>query len=401
MLAAPRADRIESIDVLRGIAVLGILMMNVQAFAMVFQAYANPIVQMDFTAANRAIWFAAHVFFEMKFITVFSALFGAGIVLMVGEVADSQAVKLHYRRMGWLLLIGMIHAYLIWFGDILVPYAVWGMVAVTMRRWPARRLLIWGLALLAVSSLFLWGYYESLGYMSPETLRNSFAPTPAMVDVMTEAQQAGGWQRLAANAADGFGAQFAQLTFFAPRILSVMLLGMALYKWGFLTARWSARSYCLGAILTLPVGLGADIWGALHHIRTDFAADSFADGAMANILTSPLTAFGYVCLVMLACKAPVLSLIRKPFAAVGKMALTHYLMHSAIGFFIFAGPPGLGQFGQWERVQQFQLVLAVWVFQLVFSMLWLSAFRFGPMEWVWRSLTYGRFQPMRRAVAAA
>ncbi|MBA4801663.1 MAG: DUF418 domain-containing protein [Euryhalocaulis sp.] len=397
MLSAPRASRIESIDALRGVAVLGILMMNMQAFAMVSQAYMNPTIQLDFTGANQSVWFFAHVFFEMKFITIFSALFGAGIVLMVGEDKDPQAVRVHYRRMLWLLLFGMLHAYIIWFGDILAPYAIWGMIAVMMRGLSARRLFVIGAGLFALGALLWWGFLFSLGYMPEDALQSSYAPTPEMVADMVAAHQAGGLERLGENALVALQAQIGSILFLGPRLLGVMVWGMALYKWGFFSNRWSAPAYMAGALVTLPVGIGADWWGGMHHIESGFAAAEYAPGALVNFLVSPLTSFGYACLVMLACRPAFLKWVRAPFAAVGKMALTNYLTHSLVGFFVFAGPPGLGFFGEWERVQQFQLVLAIWIFQLAFSVLWLSAFRFGPFEWLWRTLTYGKLQPMRKA----
>lgn len=400
MLAAPRAERFQSIDVLRGFALLGILMMNVQGFAMVFPAYSNPSAHMNFTGANQTVWFAAHVFFEMKFITIFSALFGAGILLMVGEDAGPDAVRRHYRRMLWLLLFGAIHAYLIWWGDILFPYALWGMVAVLMRRMKARPLFLTGLGLFALSCVVMWGYYASMAMLPPESLAAQWAPPPDMLQDMVAAQQAGGLERLGANAMTAISAQFGGAIFFGPRLLGVMLLGMALYKWRFFTAGWSARAYAAGALIGLPPGIGAAWYGAAHHVETGFALESLAVGGMPNVLFSPLASFGYACAVMLICKAPGIDMLRRPFAAVGRMALTNYLMHSLIGFFIFAGPPGLGQFGEWERMQQFQLVLAVWAAQLVLSPLWLSIFRFGPFEWLWRSLTYGRLQPFLKGRAA-
>jgi len=401
MLTAPRAERHESIDVLRGVAVLGIFMMNIQAFAMVFQAYGNPPVHMDFSGANQLVWKIQHVFFEMKFITIFSALFGAGIVLMVGEEKDRQAVGRHYRRMLWLLLFGAVHAYVIWYGDILFPYAVWGMVAVLMRGMSARRLFVVGFILFALGALLMWLQYWSLPYAPKEAIAPQFAPSPELVQEIVAAQQAGGLERLANNAGTAAFAQIGGVIFFGPRVLGAMLLGMALFKWGFFTNRWPAASYLVGALLTIPIGWAAAWWGATEHIEAGFALEGYATAGMANFLFSPLAAFGYGCVVMLLCKPAALRAIRVPFAAAGRMALTNYLMQSLIAVYIFAGPPGLGQFGQWERTEQAQLVLAVWAFQLIVSPLWLAAFRFGPFEWLWRSLTYGKLQPLRKAPPAA
>ena len=138
----PGAERIATLDILRGFALFGILVMNIQAFAMIAAAYINPSAVPPTGVVEYAIWLVSHVFFDRKFITLFTMLFGAGIVLMTqrAEAAGNGALSLHYRRMGWLLVIGLIHAYLIWYGDILTAYALIGMAAVFMRRWSG---LVW------------------------------------------------------------------------------------------------------------------------------------------------------------------------------------------------------------------------------------------------------------------
>ena len=399
-MTQPKMDRHFSIDAIRGIAVMGILLMNIQAFAMVFAAYQFPQVHMDFTGANRDVWFYAHVFFNMKFITIFSALFGAGIVLMLGE--DKQAsLGVHYRRMLWLLLIGLIHAWVFWAGDILVPYAVMGMLVVLARRMKPMGLTIMGIALILLTGGLMALGFAFLPMMSPEDLE-SMRPSAETVAATVAVYQAGFIDRFGANASLTMMAETMQLTFFAGRLAGVMFVGMALYKWGFLTLRWSFPRYLLTAIIALGIGLPACWYGTNHLLETDFALDQFWVGETINYFASLLVALGYAAVVMLLCKlGPALRLILHPFAAVGRMAFTNYLTHTLVLTFIFVGTPGLGMMGEVERVGQFQIVVAIWVFQLIFSTIWLSMFRFGPMEWVWRSLTYWKFQPMRKSVAGA
>lgn len=397
-MAQPILDRHFSVDAIRGVAVLGIFMMNIQAFAMVFSAYQFPTVHMDFTGANQDVWFYSHVFFNMKFITIFSALFGAGIVLMLGE--DKKAnIGVHYRRMLWLLVIGLIHAWIFWAGDILVPYAVLGMIVVFARRMKPLGLTILGLVLVALTGGMMALAFAFIPMMPPEDLE-SMRPGAESVAATVAIYQAGFIDRLGENASLTMMAETMQLTFFAGRLAGVMLVGMALFKSGFLTLGWSAGRYLVTAIIALGIGLPACWFGAAHLIETDFALDQFWLGETINYFASLLVALGYAAVVMLLCKlGPLLRFVLHPFAAVGRMAFTNYLTHTLVATFIFVGPPGLGYFGEIERVGQFQIVAAVWVFQLIFSTIWLSRFRFGPMEWVWRSLTYWKPQPMRKSVA--
>jgi len=399
MAIQPTVNRHESLDVLRGVAVLGIFMMNMQIFAMVPSAYQFPPTHMDFSGANQSVWWFAHVFFEMKFITIFSTLFGAGIILMVGEDKPSDKIGLHYRRMVWLLIIGMLHAYFIWFGDILTNYAIIGMLAVLMRGWSPRTMVIVGMVFISIAVALMAMFYFSLPYF-PEEALSEVVYSPEKVEEIVATYQAGGWGRVGFNALMAVNGQFGGLIIFGPRTLGLMLIGMALFKSGFITAQWSARSYLIGAVLTLPF-LAAPVWGANHLIATEFALEEYFAGAFPNVVASLPIAFGYACVVMLICKIAGLGLLRAPFAAAGRMAFTNYLTQSLIGIFVFTGPPGLGYFGEWERVQQFQLVLGVWALQLVWSVLWLRLFRFGPFEWLWRTLSYGRLQPITKPKAAA
>lgn len=397
MTAHPRLDRFESLDVLRGLAVLGILMVNVQAFAMYNTAYQYPLAHMDFTGANQAAWLITHVFFEMKFITIFSALFGAGIVLMVGDEPGSS-LKVHYRRMLWLLAIGLIHAYVFWFGDILTSYALVGMLAVLARRMKPLGLTLFGIALIALSGLLTIGLFASFNLMPGEldAMQAGMAPTAEQLASVTASYQAGFVDRMGYNALYAAMFQLSGLVMFGGRLIGVMFLGMALYKWGFLTARWGMGAYIVAAFAGLGFGLPLAWWGGEYAIASEFALGEMWKHMGGNYAASLLVAFGYASVVMLVCKIAALQMVRAPFAAVGRMAFTNYLTQTLVMTFIFVGPPGLGLFGEIERAEQVQIVVLVWLAQLIISPVWLHFFRFGPMEWVWRSLTYGKLQPFRR-----
>jgi len=396
------AARFESLDALRGLAVLGILMVNVQAFTMVWEAYQYPPAHMDLTGANLSAWFVTHVFFELKFITIFSALFGAGVLLMAGDGDDQDRVRLHRRRMTWLLIFGLLHAYLLWFGDILTTYAVAGFIIVLFRRMSASKLIVWGGVWTLLSGILLVLAMSALA-LAPESMDAAelgMAPTPEALAERVATYQAGWLDSRPTNALGALIGQLSSMTLFAGRVIGVMFFGMALFKLGFFTAQWRARSYLISAVLGLGVGL-PPIWlAASHAVETGFALDGLWIHTMANYVGSLFVSLGYASLVMLACKAPWLALVRKPFAAAGRMAFTNYLTQTLTMVFLTVGGIGLGLYGELERMQQVQIVLAIWVVQLIWSPIWLAFFRYGPFEWLWRSLTYGKLQPIGRQRAS-
>ena len=396
--AAPKLERFSSIDTLRGFAVLGILMMNIQAFAMHANAYQYPLAHMDFTGANRTVWWIAFTFFEVKFITIFSTLFGAGIALMLGD-DRSQGTRQHYPRMLWLLVFGLVHAYVFWFGDILVAYALVGMVAVLLRGLPVAKLLFWGLFAITINGLIFIGIFSIFNLLPGEIDPVALGMAPSAEDLQDTVAlyQAGFIDRLPYNA--GFAAlgQVMGLIFFGARTFGLMLIGMALFRSGFLTARWSMPVYLLCSAIGLGVGLPLAGWAGNAAIADNFDLTHMWKHQGANYVASLFVSFGYASVVMLLSKINAFKIILYPFTAAGRMAFTNYLSQTLIMTYLFVGPPGLGWFGTLERVEQAQLVVTVWIGQLIFSVLWLSLFRFGPFEWLWRSLTYGRLQPILKS----
>lgn len=395
-------DRFESLDVLRGVAILGILMLNVQAFLMAPNAYIYPPAHMDISGANATSWFIANVFFEQKFITIFSALFGAGMLLMVGDKPDASR-KLHFNRMRWLLVFGLIHLFVFWFGDILTTYAIAGFIIVFFRQMSATKLIVWGLIWITIAGILMVGLIGSFALipeeagMTPVDLGMAYSDE-RLADIVG-AYQAGFLQSRLENVINAAGGLTFGLLMFGGRIVGVMFIGMALFKLGFLTARWSVVSYVISAAIGLGLGLPLAWFGASHALEVNFDLAQLWVHVGGNFIASLLVAFGYASVVMLICKAPVLKIIRYPFACAGRMAFTNYLSQTFIMVFISVGGIGLGQFGQLERFEQVQLVIAVWVFQLIFSMIWLQLFRMGPLEWLWRSLSYGKVQPIMKAKA--
>ena len=404
--AEPVAEtaRIDAIDVLRGFALLGILVMNIQSFAMPQAAYFNPTAWGDLEGANLRVWLTGRMFFDQKFMTLFSMLFGAGIVLMAGRAeARGGAGRVHYRRMGWLLVIGLLHAHLLWYGDILFTYAVCGMVVYPLRHLSPGRLVALGTILLAIGSAPSLAAGMSLPYWPEEALSaltdEAWRPTPAVIEAELAVYRGGWLAQLPSRSGDALALQTVLLIFWGLwRAGGLMLIGMALFKGDVFGARRSTRFYAGLIAAAVAVGLPLQAYGLSLDFARGWTVWSFFIGMQFNYWPSVAVSLGYVGLVMLACRNAALHRLTRPFAAVGQTALTNYLLQTVLCTLVFYGH-GLGWFGSVDRVGQLGVVAAVWAVQLVASPLWLSRFRFGPAEWAWRSLTYGARQPLRRAPA--
>ena len=399
--------RIDSIDVLRGFALLGILVMNVQLFAMPEAAYYNPTAYGDLEGANLYVWLGGRLLADQKFMTIFSMLFGAGIVLMTTRTeARGETCPVHYRRMGWLALIGLLHAHLLWAGDILFLYAVCGMLVYPFRGLSPGRLLVVGTATVAVASAIFAGLQASLPSWPEEALTEvtlgAWQPTRAIVDDALATYRSGWLEQLPARSAMAFGFETFMLVIWGGwRAGGLMLIGMALFKLDVFSAGRSRRFYGALVAAALVAGIPVEAYGVALDFEFGWALDwSLLQGRQFNYWPSIAVGLGYVGLVMLACRSTALRRVTRPFAAVGQTALSNYLLQTVICTTIFYGH-GLGLYGSVDRVGQLGVVLGVWAVQLIASPLWLRRYRFGPAEWVWRSLTYGTRPPLRRAAGPA
>ena len=401
------AGRIESIDVLRGVALLGILAMNVQSFAMVEAVYFAPEAFGDFSGVNRWVWALTHVLADLKMMTIFGMLFGAGIVLMASsrERTGRSPAAAHYRRMPALLSFGLVHAYALWYGDILVTYALCGLVAYPFRRLPPAVLLPLGVLVISVASGIFLLVGWSVRYWPAETIvevEAEMALSPEAIAAEVETYR-GGWLRQMAHRVPAaleiqtFG--FALWGFW--RALGSMLLGMGLFKLGVFSATRSAALYAALAATGFLVGMPIVVYGADRTWASERSPiEAFFIGTQFNYWASLLVSLGYVGVVMLACRAGSrTAAVARPLAAVGRLALSNYLLQSLVCTTLFYGH-GFGLFGRVDRVGQMGVVAAVWAVQLIWSPLYLRRFRIGPAEWLWRSLTYLKVPPLRRGEPA-
>jgi uncharacterized protein len=423
------SERFFAVDALRGFALLGILAMNIVHFAWPEVVYGNPLRGGGFDGTDRAVWFFNHLFFAGKMMTLFSMLFGAGLVLMDQRAAKRGASirGVYYRRILWLLVIGLIHAYLIWSGDILVLYAECGLFLYFFRNKTPRTLIIVGVTSLLLLVPVLLGLVAGIDSMKATAARveaqQKAGETPRpfakwIHDLWTEhlqeevdptpAQQAKAWDKTMATYRGGYIGIVKQraLPMLVSQILELifgvtffaggrMLIGMGLMKLGVFSASRSPRFYATMVALGYGIGLPLMVFDAQQMVAHQFSNEFEMHGGMFyNAFGSIIVALGHVGVMMLIVQSGAIEWLTRRLAAVGRMALTNYLTHSIVCTTLFYGY-GFGLFGTINRTGLAAIVLAIWTFQLIVSPIWLRYFRFGPAEWIWRSLTYWRLQPMR------
>ena len=395
------AERIASLDVLRGFAVLGILIMNIQDFSMISAAYLNPTAFGDLTGPNLWTWIISHVLADQKFMTIFSLLFGAGI-LLVTRKAESRGIRsagLHYRRTFWLLVIGLMHAYLIWRGDILVAYALCAFWVYLFRKKTPQSLLVAGSVFILIPCLLYLFFNWSVPYWPPESVQENlqfWAPSAEKIAQELTTYRGGWLQQMDNRVETAFLFQtFVFMILIGWRVTGIMLIGMALLKWGVLSADRSRKFYRIMLVAGFGLGMPLVITGVARNFDAGWAWPySLFIGWQFNYWGSLGIAAGYIALAMLLCKSDWLPAFRIRLAAVGRMAFTNYLLQSLICTTLFYGH-GLGLFGKVQRWQQIPITIGVWLILLVISPFWLRRFRFGPVEWLWRTLTYMKAQPMK------
>jgi len=403
---SPVKNRILSLDVLRGFALLGILTMNIIIFALPMMHYANPMVAGDLQGADKWVFNFNYVFANLRFMSIFAMLFGAGVVLFTEKATqragnELASRQLHYFRNFWLFIFGVLHAYLIWHGDILMMYALCSIWVYLYRVQKPITLFIWAAALI-VFNIFMFYGLDFLFKLFPDDVYNELCDESWYVsqEKLFEEIKAyrGGWlQQMEYRLTNAFKNQF-MIIFFGWHTTALMLIGMAMYKLDILTARRSNAFYIKMLIACLAIGLPLALFGLQQNYAHQWSCEfSMLKSNIYVILSSLPMGLAYVAIIMLLCKSRFKQVLFNWLAPVGKMALTNYLMQSILATGIFYGH-GLGLFGNYGRAELYLFVMGIWVFQILFSYVWMKRFQFGPFEWLWRSLTYWKIQPMRKQV---
>jgi uncharacterized protein len=410
--ATEPGPRILTLDVLRGVAVMGIFSVNVIGFAMPDAAYLNPAAYGGATGANLAVWALNFILIDNKMRCLFSLLFGASLLLVAerAEAAGRSPAATHYSRMLWLLVFGLVHFYLVWDGDILSLYAPIGMLAYAFRRLTPERLVAAAIVFLLMDAAIMVELWR--GFAAGEAAaRAPGASAATLLQWRSDAEDLiplapadlardlaafrGGWSGIVAHRwADNALGPVTNLILAGPQTLGLMLLGMAGLRSGFLTGAWDASRYRRVILFGLAVGLPAQAAIAWWTWRNGFpGALVFGSYFFFAMPFYYLQAGAYAAAIILLARRGGALVAR--LAAVGRAAFSNYLGTSLVASTLFYGF-GLGLYGRLDRLEAWLVAPLIWALMLLWSKPWLDRFRYGPFEWLWRSLARARPQPMRR-----
>lgn len=422
------AERIDALDTTRGFAVLGILLMNIWSFAGPRAINEYPLIAADWGGAPLQTWAAMHILFEGSQRALFSMLFGAGMLLMVtrlqASAPDAPIGRIYYRRIFLLMAFGLFDAFvLLWPADILLIYGLCGVLLYPLRRLGTRPLLLLAVIVFTLPGVMrVSGWQESVALQQEYTALQSDPAAAAQLDEATAARMKA-WEKklqhpdladpkiqesIRISSSGAFGEYFLQsvktslfvqifvgLKSWFLDALGAMLLGMALFRSGVLTLQAPRSTYIWLAALGYGIGLPLAAWETTSLIAADFEPILKARNMIHYDIRRIAVGLGHLGAILLFCRALPGSWVATRIGAVGRMALSNYLGQSILGVLIFS-TLGLGLYGQFTGYYLYIVVAGIWAVQIAFSNWWLARFRFGPFEWVWRSLTYGKRQALRR-----
>jgi uncharacterized protein len=431
-MAAPvsQSERIGLMDALRGFAILGILLMNIPGFGLPGSVGNDPSVWKEVGTINYQVWYYVNLVPEGTQRAIFSMLFGAGVILFTSRAENklqgTWPADYFLRRQLWLMVFGLIDVWLLlWFGDILFDYACLGILLFTFRRLSGKHLLIVaGICFLLMMVRETRDMYKDKAIISKGekvaaidttktklteqqkedlTAMKDFKERSTRERKLKRAEKSirkttGSWADLYEYRGDlymGFIVRFMYYNIWD--VLSFMFLGMALFKMGVLTGQASARVYWILTIAGLGIGLWLSWLRMLPLIRYQFNWYDITKNDVFELYTLSRLgrSLGLLGLIILLYKSGWVNWLFNLMRPVGQMAFTNYLTQSIICGVYFYGI-GFGMYGKLQRVEVYYFVLAVWLVQIIWSHLWLQYFNFGPFEWLWRSLTYWKKQPMRK-----
>ncbi len=406
------AERIDSLDFIRGLAVMGILAANIVAFGQPFDAYMYPTAfKVDPGDPGGWMWIGQFILIDGKMRGLFTLLFGAGLYLFMEKAwARGATRRLQAWRLAILMGFGLIHFFFIWPGDILFYYALFGLIALTCLRWSVKTQLFVGLGgymlgVLLYASMFTmtWAIADTpFGESAPELAEQrtvmiaAIDETLARSEVPNAAIASGDYAALVAHRlTEQWSEPLLNALLFGLETIPLMLIGIALYRMGFFSGgfdrakmvRWGWAGVLFGAAAHLLIGLKIQAGGFTYY------------GTLAAFVGwSPLPrlwmVLGMAALLVVYSPSATGWLAQRVRAA-GRAAFTNYLGTSVLMMLVFHGW-ALGLFGQLNRPQLYIVVILAWVVMLAWSKPWLDHYRFGPLEWLWRCLTYRTMFPLRR-----
>ncbi len=393
-------ERIEILDVLRGLAICGILIGNMQWFS----GYGFiPLALEDQTpTVDQVTHFFVHFFVEGKFYSIFSFLFGFGFAIQIAK-ADERSDKnaeLFKRRLFWLLVIGLLQALFLWSGDILSVYAVMGFLLLLFRKKTNESLLKWAFVLLVIpilSYLLLYGLFVAFAPPEAAAMVNA-AQTDMWNQSITSVPKSSYFQILTGYNVNMLIGRYAGLIFQMrlPKILAMFLLGVYAHRRAFFQNLSGHQAFTRRVLVYgLTFGLIANVaFAALSRSEADFPPTlAGLGGVVAYAFGVPALALGIIALVTTIWQRAAWRRLLRFLAPVGRMALTNYLLQTVICVFIFYGY-GFGMYGRVGATTATLIALTIFLIQIVISGLWLRYLNYGPVEWIWRQLTYRKRLPL-------
>ena len=404
-------ERIGSLDLMRGIAVLGILAANIVAFGQPFSAYMFPETFLVPAGDDGGwMWIAQFVLIDGKMRGIFTVLFGVGLYLFMERAwARGQTRWLQARRLFFLMLFGMVHFFFIWRGDILFYYAVIGFIALLCLGWSPKDQLKVGLLGYFAGAIFYALMMLPLHFIADASFGQNVAMAEtrvgleegkqeALADDVIESglKQSGDYIGFVEHRfSEHWFEPLTNVLFLGLESLPLMLIGMGLYRLGFFNGGidpgrmrfWGWIGFLGGSLLHLLIGLWVQSIGFTYY-----------GTLVAFVGVSPLPRLMMVLGIMalLAVYGPGWKgWLAQRFAAAGRAAFTNYLGTSILMLLVFHGW-ALGLFGELNRPQLYLVVLSAWIVMLAWSKPWLERYRYGPLEWLWRCLTYRKMFPLKR-----
>lgn len=418
------AERIQSLDVIRVIILFGILLININSFGLA-QPYNDPTVASGFIRWNLYDRIAINMFFEGTMQGLFSLLFGVGMFIFLDRLtkkgAGLRAADIFFRRLTWLLIFGLIHVYMLpWIGDILYDYALMGFLMYSFRNMAPKKLILAAIVLVLAGSV--WNY---LDYSKSQKLAidifliDSYkTENSELTKELKESQTT--WEKIRKDRSPETIAEFNSsmqkgyfdvIAFLAMInycydinmfyryllwiILSMMLIGIAMFKWNILSAGKHFGVYAGIAAIGYLIGLSVNYYNIQIVLDSRFSPVAIAKSNLTYDLGRISICMGDIGLIMIFCKSSLLVWLKSSLSAVGKMSFTNYIMHPLICMVVFTGV-GFRLFGKLQRYELLYVVFSIWAFPLIIRLIRLTYFHYDPMEWLWKNLSHQKVNSIRK-----
>ncbi|MBT2688987.1 DUF418 domain-containing protein [Bacillus sp. ISL-47] len=382
-------DRIVSLDIIRGFAILGIFLVNMLSFHSPF-LYLDPFEWWS-SPADKSTYVFIDIFVQASFYPLFSMLFGYGLVLL-RERAIAKGLPfggIAARRMSLLLLIGIFHAFLIWHGDILINYAIFGFIFLLFIKLSGKNMLLTGILLYVIPNLlFALLFFMTVMFVPAEELS---IYDPAAAEASLQVYQNGSIEEITAQRMEDWLLvnNLASLPIMLASIFPLFLIGAGAAK-----LKWLEEPEKVGGFLR-KLMIGTLAGGVFCKLLPYLTEGNLAVDFLQDIFGGPLLAIGYGVAIALAIKNGTVLKVMLPLSYVGKLSLSNYLLQSIISTLIFYSY-GLGFYGEISALSGTLLVIFIFALQVMASRYWVSRYYYGPAEWLWRSFTYLKLPKWRR-----